>query len=685
MKLVLTACLLTILVLISCGEKEVKEEKEAKKEDFKYFSEKFADLQILRYQVPGFEELSLNQKKLVYYLYQAALSGREIIYDQNYKHNLTIKRTLEAIITSYNGDRTTEDYKKFLVYVKRFWFSNGIHHHYSNQKFLPEFSEKYFAELIKNSSEDRFPFLDLETPDELIARLTPILFDPSVDPKKINRNPDDDLIVTSANNYYEGVTQKEVEDFYAQRIDTNDPEPIAYGLNSKLVKEKNKIIEKTYKIGGMYTNAIEQIVYWLKKAVDFAENEKQKAALNKLIEYYETGDLNTYDEYNILWVQDTNSKIDVVNGFIETYGDALGFRGAFESIVSFVDPEATKRIAAIGKEAQWFEDHSTIMEEHKKKDVKGISATVITVVVESGDASPSTPIGINLPNPNWIRANYGSKSVSLGNIIHAYDEVAKKSGQLEEFGFSEEQNEIERTYGILGDNLRTDMHEVIGHASGKINEGVGTPKETLKNYAPVIEEARADLVALYFLLDPKLVEIGVMPNLNPGKAEYLDFIRNGLMWQLRRIKLGDEIEQSHMRNRQMVAMWVYEKGKPENVIEKVVRDGKTYFVIRDFEKLRELFGELLREIQRIKSEGDYEAAKNLVETYGVKVDYDLHKEVLERYSKLNIAPYSGFINPRLVPVFEAEKIIDVKIEYPDDFEKQMMEYAEEYSLLPNYN
>ncbi|MEJ2194994.1 MAG: dihydrofolate reductase, partial [Ignavibacteriaceae bacterium] len=481
------------------------------------------------------------------------------------------------------------------------------------------------------------------------------------------------------------VTQKEVEEFYAHRIDTNDPEPISYGLNSKLIKEKNQIIEKTYKIGGMYTDAIEQIVYWLKKAVEFAENEKQKAALNKLIEFYETGDLNTYDEYNILWVQDTNSKIDVVNGFIETYGDALGFRGAFESIVSFVDPEASKRIAAIGNEAQWFENNSPIMEEHKKKNVKGISATVITVVVESGDASPSTPIGINLPNPNWIRANYGSKSVSLGNIIYSYDEVAKNSGQLEEFGFSEEQNEIERTYGILGDNLETDMHEVIGHASGKINAGVGTPKETLKNYASVIEEARADLVALYFLLDPKLVEIGVMPNLNPGKAEYQDFIRNGLMWQLRRIKLGDDIEQSHMRNRQMIAMWVYEKGKSENVIEKVVRDGKTYFVIRDYEKLRELFGQLLREIQRIKSEGDYEAAKNLVETYGVKIDYDLHNEVLERYSKLDIAPYTGFINPRLVPVFEAEKIIDVKIEYPDDFEKQMMEYAEEYSLLPNYN
>jgi dipeptidyl-peptidase-3 len=679
MILIFSSCLLALIVLTSCGEKKVMNN------EFKYFSEKFADLQVLRYQVPGFDDLSIKQKKLLYYLYEAALSGREIIYDQNYKHNLTIKRTLEAIISSFKGDRNTDDYKKFLIYTKRFWFSNGIHHHYSNQKFLPEFSEEYFAELVKNSSEERFPFISLETPDELIARLTPLLFDTNIDSKKINRNPDDDLIVTSANNYYENITHKKIKDYYAKRIDKNDPEPVSYGLNSKLIKQENEIIEKTYKVGGMYTDAIEQIVYWLKKAVEVSENEKQKAALEKLIEYYETGDLQTYDKYNILWVQDTDSRIDVVNGFVETYGDALGFRGAFEGIVSFVDPEATKRIAAIGNQAQWFEDNSTIMDEHKKKDVKGISATVITVVVESGDAHPSTPIGINLPNPNWIRANYGSKSVSLGNIIHSYDEAAKSSGQLEEFGFSDEQNEIERQYGILGSNLRTDMHEVIGHASGIINEGVGTPKETLKNYASVMEEARADLVALYFLLDPKLVEIGVMPNLNPGKAQYLDFIRNGTMWQLRRIELGDDIEQSHMRNRQMVARWVYEKGKPDNVIEKVVQDGKTYFVIRDYEKLRELFGQLLRETQRIKSEGDYEAAKNLVETYGVKIDYDLHKEVLERFSKLNIAPYTGFINPRLVPVFEGEKILDVKIEFPDDFQKQMMEYADEYSLLPNYN
>ena len=679
MKLAITSCLLAVMVSASCGEQQVR------KEEFKYFSEKFADLQILRYRVPGFEELTLKQKILLYYLYQAALSGREIIYDQNYKHNLTIKRTLEAIIRSYTGDRSTDDYQKFIVFAKRFWFSNGIHHHYSNQKFLPEFSEEYFAELVKNSSEERFPFTGTETQDEFIARLTPILFDPTVDTKKINRDPDADLIVTSANNYYEGVTQREVEEFYSEKIDKNDPEPIAYGLNSKLVKKERGLTEKTWKVGGMYTNAIEQMVYWLEKAIEVTENEKQKAALLKLKEFYETGNLRTFDEYSILWVQDTESKIDVINGFIETYGDALGFRGAFESIVSFVDPEATKRIAAIGNEAQWFEDNSTIMDEHKKKNVTGISATVITVVVESGDASPSTPIGINLPNPNWIRANYGSKSVSLGNIIYSYDESAKSSGMLEEFGFSEEQNEIERTYGILGSNLETDMHEVIGHASGIINEGVGTPKETLKNYGSVIEEARADLVAMYFLLDPKLVEIGVMPNLGAGRAEYLAYIRNSLMWQLRRIKLGDDIEQSHMRNRQMIAMWVYEKGHSENVIEKVISDGKTYYVIRDFEKLRELFGQLLRETQRIKSEGDYEAAKDLVETYGVKVDYKLHKEVLERYNKLNIAPYAGFINPRLVPVFEGEKIVDVKIEYPDDFENQMMEYADDYSFLPNYN
>lgn len=665
--------------LFSCGQSG------ADKDDFAYQTEQFADLRILRYQVPGFDELSLQEKKLLYYLSEAALCGREIIYDQNYKHNLTIKRMLEAIVRSYAGDRSVEEFGQFMVYTKRVWFSNGIHHHYSTDKILSEFSETYFAELVKNSPDGTFPLLEGETLDQFITRLTPIIFDPNLDAKRVNLDPDVDLVVRSANSYYEGVTQKEVEAFYAKLIDKNDPTPISYGLNSRLVRHNGKISERVWKVGGMYTEAIERIVYWLEKAVTVAENEQQKTALEKLIEYYKSGDLRTFDDYCIAWVKDTKSKCDVINGFIEVYGDPMGYRGAFESVVSFVDPEATKRIAAIGEQAQWFEDNSPLMDEHKKKNVKGISATVITVVAETGDASPSTPIGINLPNANWIRAQHGSKSVSLGNITHAYDESSKSSGMLEEFGFNAEQNEIERKYGTLADALHTDMHEVIGHASGRINPGVGTPKETLKNYASTLEEARADLVALYYLLDPKLVELGVMPTTDAGKAKYISYIRNGLMWQLRRIKLGDDIEEAHMRNRQLVALWAYEHGETDNVIEKVVKDGKTYFVIRSFPELRELFGQLLREIQRIKSEGDYAAGQALVETYGVKVDRDLHEEVLERYSKLNIAPYSGFINPRLVAVMQGDKITDVKVEYPDDFTSQMLEYADKYAFLPNYN
>jgi dipeptidyl-peptidase-3 len=671
--------LLAVLLLSHCGGQQ---RETSKQEEFKYFSEQFADLQILRYQVPGIEDLNPKQKEMVYYLYQAALSGRDIIWDQNFKHNLAVRRTLEAIVRNYTGDRNSENFENFMVYTKRVWFSNGIHHHYGSTKMMPEFSREYFAELVKNSPEGKFPLQDSETLDDLIAKLTPVMFDPNVAYKKINLDPDADLIATSATNYYEGLTQKEVEDYYRKKIEKNDPEPVSYGLNSKLVKESGNIAEKTWKAGGMYTEAIEQIVSWLEKASAVAENETQKAALDKLIEYYRTGDLRTFDEYNILWVQDTLSTIDVVNGFIEVYGDPLGYRGAYESVVSIKDNEATKRIKAISDQAQWFEDFSPLMEEHKKKTVQGISAKVITVVVESGDASPSTPIGINLPNANWIRANHGSKSVSLGNIINSYNEAGKGSGSIEEFAYSDYEIELSKKYGTLASALRTDMHEVIGHASGQINPGVGTPKETLKNYANPIEESRADLVALYFAMDPKLVEIGVMPTIEVGKAEYNRFLRNGLMLQLRRLQPGEQLEQAHMRNRQMISRWVYEQGKADNVIEKKIKDGKTYFVINDYDKLRGLFGQLLREVQRIKSEGDYQAAKNLIETYGVKVDEELHREVLERYSKLNIAPYAGFINPRLVPVMEGDKIVDVKVDYPDDFTAQMLEYAEKYSFLP---
>ncbi len=652
---------------------------------FKYQTEQFADVRILRYRVPGFEKLAPKQKEMLYYLYQAALSGRDIIYDQNYKYNLLVRRTLEAIVNSYTGDRTTEDFQKFMTYTKRVWFSNGIHHHYSTIKFQPEFSRDYFAQLVKNSPGGAFPLAEGQTLDDLIAQLTPIMFDPTVATKRVNLDPDVDLVARSANNYYEGVTQKEVEAYYNKIIDKNDPTPISYGLNSKLVRENGRIKERVWKVGGMYTQAIEKIVYWLEKARDVAENDQQKTALDKLIEYYKTGDLHVFDEYNIAWVKDTQSRIDVVNGFIEVYGDPMGYRGAYESVVSFRNEEATKRIQAIGNQAQWFEDHSPIMATHKKKNVQGISAKVITVVVESGDSSPSTPIGINLPNSNWIRAQYGSKSVSLGNIIDAYSEASKSSGSLEEFAYSQEEIELERKYGTLSGNLMTDMHEVIGHASGKLEQGVGTPKETLRNYASTLEEARADLVALYFIMDPKLVEIGVMPNLDVGKVAYNRYIRNGLLQQLRRLQPGENLEEAHMRNRQLIAMWVYEKGKPDNVIEKKVRDGKTYFVINDYQRLRELFGQLLREVQRVKSQGDYEAGKALVETYGVKVDQDLLQEVRDRYAKLNIAPYAGFINPKLVPVKDGDKIVDVKIEYPEDFTQQMLEYSKEYSFLPTFN
>lgn len=675
------------ITIMSCST-----DQKNKEENFKYLTEQFADLRIQRYQVPGFEELSLRQKLLAYYLYQASLSGRDMIYDQNYKHNLCIRRTLEAIIRTYNGDKSTPDYQKFITYVKRVWFSNGIHHHYANKKIIPEFSKEYFAELVVGADEYELPLQNLERPNDLVKKLTPILFDPKVDGMKVNQDSKVDMVKSSAVNFYEGVTQKEVEAFYKKIVDPKDTEPVSYGLNSKLLRKKGEVFERHWKSNSMYAAPIQKIIYWLQKAVDVAENEQQKKCFQLLIEYYETGDLKKWDEYNIAWVKDTTSVIDFVNGFVETYNDPLGYRANYESIVSIKDQEATKRIKAISDNAQWFEDNSPIMKEHKKKNVKGISARVITVVVESGDSSPSTPIGINLPNANWIRKEHGSKSVNLGNIVYSYNMVAKTSGVLQEFAYSNEEIERAKKYGALSDDLHTDMHEVIGHASGQLNPGVGETNETLKNYASTLEEARADLVALYYVFDQKLVDIGVMPSLDAGKAQYDGYIKNGLMIQLARIQQEENVEEAHMRNRQLIAKWVYEKGLQESlpgsktgVIEKKVKDGKTYFVINDYKKLKNLFGQLLREIQRIKSEGDYAAGKNLVENYGVKVDQEIHKEVLERYKKLNISPYAGFINPKLVPVMNGSQIIDVKIEYPEDFTKQMLEYAKEYSFLPTYN
>ena len=672
--------LLVTVTSFNCNTEEMNQP-----DNFKYMTEQFADLGILRYKIPGFEELPLKQKEMLYYLYEAALAGRDIYYDQNYKYNLKIRRTLEAIVDSYSGDREAEDFQKFMVYTKRVWFSNGIHHHYSNMKIMPDFSKEYFTELINNSNASEFPLAEGETIEDLVSFLTPIIFDPNIARKKVNLDPSADLIKTSAVNFYgDGLTQKEVEKFYSKMVKKGDPHPIWYGLNSKLLNENGILKEKVWKVGGMYSPAIEKIVFWLEKASSLAENNAQKAALDKLVEYYKTGDLKTWDEYNILWVKDTTSRIDVVNGFIEVYDDPLGHKGSFESVVSIKDLEATKRIDAISKQAQWFEDNSPIMDEHKKKNVVGISAKVITVVGETGDSSPSTPVGINLPNSTWIRKEYGSKSVSLGNINESYDKAATK-GTIEEFAYSEEEIRLSKEYGTLADNLHTDLHEVIGHASGQINPGVGTPKQTLKSYASAIEEARADLVALYYAIDQKLVDIGVIPTIDVGKAEYNAYIRNGLMLQLRRIVPGDDIEESHMRNRQAISKWVYEMGKKDKVIEKIVKDGKTYFVINDYQKLRKLFGQLLREVQRITSEGDFDAAKNFIETYGVKVDLDLNKEVIARYKKLNVAPYKGFINPKLIPVYEGEKIVDVKVEYPDDFTEQMMDYAKNYSFLPTNN
>ena len=688
MKNILSFSLVLLIAgLIGCGKNEDNMDNipgSIDLDSFKYQTEQFADLAILRYQIPGFEELSLKQKELVYYLYEAALSGRDIYYDQNYKNNLFVRKTLNAVVRSYKGDRQTEEFKNFMVYAKRIWFSNGIHHHYANKKFTPEFSAEFFTELLQNSDAKLLQMGNNETIDDLRAKLIPIIFNPNIDAQKVNLSPGADLIKTSAVNFYEGTSQKEVENFYNVMVSKNDSTPIWYGLNSKLVKENGKLNEKVWKVGGMYSPAIKKIVYWLEKAVGVAENDLQKETLKKLIEYYKSGNLDSWDDYNILWVKDTTSRVDVVNGFVEVYDDPLAYKGSYESIVSIKDLKATNRINAISRQAQWFEDNSTLPDEYKKKNVVGVSAKVITVVVESGDASPSTPIGINLPNSNWIRKIRGSKSVNLGNIVHSYNKAGSEE-LFNEFYFTEEEIKRAKEFGALADDLHTDLHEVIGHASGQIKPGVGTPKQTLKNYASAIEEARADLVALYYAIDQKLVDIGVMPNIEVGKAEYDKFIRNGLMLQLNRIEPGENIEESHMRNRQLISKWVYEKGKNENVIEEKLKDGKTYFVINDYQKLRQLFGMLLRDIQKITSEGDFEAAKNLVETYGVKVDKELHKEVKERYARLNIAPYRGFINPVLKPIYNGKKIIDVKIEYPEDFVEQMLYYDENYSFLPIKN
>lgn len=649
---------------------------------FNVEAQSFADLQLLRYQVPGFSELSLQQKKLSYYLYEAALCGRDIIYDQKSKYGLLLRKTIETVYGSYKGDKNSADWKHFEVYCGRCWFSNGNHHHYSNVKFVPECGYEYFATIVKNSDVAALPREKGESVDAFLARVKPIVYDMNFEPKVVDQRPDIDNIANSSSNFYEGVTQKEVEAFYA-KFDTKDDQP-SWGLNSKLVKENGNVTEKVWKSGGMYGAAIDHIIGWLEKAITVAEDPVQKKSLELLVQYYKTGDLKIWDDYNIAWVSDS-SRIDAVNGFIEVYLDAIGKKGSFESTVSLKDMEETKRIQAIANEAQWFEDNSPIMPEHKKKTVKGITGKAITVIVESGDAAPSTPIGINLPNAEWIRKEHGSKSVSLSNIIHSYNVSSAKSGMLDEFAVNDAVLQRLKKYGALASDLHTDMHECIGHASGQINRGVETTDKTLKNYASCLEEARADLVGLYFIMDKKLVDIGVMPDMDVAKAEYDSYMMNGLMTQLTRLKPGDQLEEAHMRNRALNAHWVYEHGLKDNVVAFVKKNNKTYVQVNDYGKLRELFGQLLKEIQRVKSEGDFKAGKDLVENYGVKVDPTLHKEILERFAKLNIKPYRGFIQPKLVPVMNGHGITDVKVEYPDNFYQQMMEYGKNYGYLPVKN
>ena len=680
MKKQLIVCAAFALLTACSGSKTTT----AEADKFDYTVEQFADLQILRYRVPGFENLSLQQKELVYYLTEAALQGRDILFDQNGKYNLRIRRTLEAVYTGYKGDKNTPDFKAMEVYLKRVWFSNGIHHHYGSEKFVPGFAPEFFKEAMLSVDASTLPLAEGQTVEQLCDELFPVIFDPAVMPKRVNQAAGEDLVLTSACNYYDGVTQKEAEDFYNAMKDPKDEMPVSYGLNSRLVKENGKIQEKIWKVGGLYGQAIDKIVYWLKKAEGVAENPEQKAVIAELIKFYETGDLKTFDEYAILWVKDLNSLVDFVNGFTESYGDPLGMKASWESLVNFKDMEATHRTEIISGNAQWFEDHSPVDKQFKKDEVKGVSAKVITAAILAGDLYPATAIGINLPNSNWIRSHHGSKSVTIGNITDAYNKAAHGNGFNEEFVYSDAELQLIDKYADLTGELHTDLHECLGHGSGKLLPGVDP--DALKAYGSTIEEARADLFGLYYVADPKLVELGLTPNADAYKAEYYTYLMNGLMTQLVRIEPGNNVEEAHMRNRQLIARWVFEKGAADKVVELVKKDGKTYVVVNDYEKLRELFGELLSEIQRIKSTGDYQGAHDLVENYAVKVDPALHAEVLERYKKLNLAPYKGFVNPKYEAVVDAAgKITDVKVTYDEGYAEQMLRYSKDYSNLPSIN
>jgi dipeptidyl-peptidase-3 len=640
-----------------------------KEKKFEYTNERFADLQMLRYKVEGFENLTLKQKTFIYYLQEAALYGRDILFDQNGKYNLRIRKMLEDVYVNYQGDRNSQNFKALEEYLKRVWFSNGIHHHYGSEKFVPGFNRRWLQDCAVCSDE-----------------IANIIFNPDVMKKRVNLAEGADLVKTSASNYYENVTQAEAEAFYAkQKAEGDSLHPVMYGMNSRLSKTKNgDLIEKKWTINGLYGAAIKKIVENLKLARPYAEDEQQQKVIDLLVSYYETGNLKTFDQYSIAWVENTEPLVDFVNGFIECYGDPLGLKCSWESIVNFKDVEATKRTETLSKNAQWFEDHSPVAPEFKKEKVKGITAKVIKAAILAGDLYPSTAIGINLPNSDWVRAEHGSKSVTIGNLTNAYNQAAKGNGMLQEFAYGKEEIELVEKYGDLTDDLHTDLHECLGHGSGKLLEGVDG--DSLKAYGSTIEETRADLFALYYLADPKLVELGLVPNAEAYKASYIAQMQNGLLTQLVRINLGNNIEEAHMRNRALIARWALEHGKKDNVMELVKRDGKTYVRINDYQKLRGLFGELLAEIQRVKSTGDFKGAQALVETYGVKIDPELHKEILDRYTKLNIAPYKGFINPVYTAIRDAQgNITDVQISYTEGYAEQMLRYSKDYATLPLVN
>ena len=651
---------------------------------FSYAVDRFADIQVIRYKVPGFEDLSLDQKKLVYFLSKAALEGRDILYDQNGKYNLRIRKMLEAVYTHFDGDRSDKEFIALEIYLKRVWFSNGIHHHYATDKFVPDFSPEFLRDALRKTDASELPLADGMSLDEFCDEVFPIIFDPNIMSKRVNQLDGADVIQSSACNYYSGVSQEEAESFYRRMKNPDDAHPVMVGLNSRLVKEDGVVKEKVWKVGGLYGAAIERIVYWLEKAKPYAETAEQREVIATLINYYQTGDLRTFDDYSILWVKDLDAHIDFTNGFIESYGDPLGLKGSWEAYVNFKDVVATHRTEVLSENAAWFEQHSPVDHRFKKAHVKGVSAKVITAAILGGDLYPSSAIGINLPNSNWIRSVHGSKSVTIGNLIDSYNKVAHGNGFYEEFVYSDDVLKLIEKYGDMTDDLHTDLHECLGHGSGQLLPG--TDPDALKVYGSTIEEARADLFALYYLADKKLVDLQLLNDSEAYKAQYYTYILNGLMTQLVRISLGNNVEEAHMRNRQLIARWAFEHGKEEKVIEFVRMNGKTYLKINDFSRLRSLFGELLAEIQRIKSEGDLEGARYLVETYGVKIDPVLHKEVLERYEQLHLAPYKGFVNPVYEPVMDADgEITDVHISYSEGYAEQMLRYSKEYANLPYVN